>query len=123
RASDNRQNKPSAIFIDHYSLHIPINKILWAVLGTLNKSKQIKVYAYVKERGVLSIRPLKNHESNFLCQAVVYDMNPDMGSWHKWRTITRGEIWQRIENLPYETSRYYNWIKDTNPEMDSDIVE
>ncbi|MFY9589647.1 hypothetical protein [Rickettsia endosymbiont of Halotydeus destructor] len=111
RIINNWQVKPVMVLIDYYSLRTPINKILWAVIGTLRTAELIKIYVYVREGKELSLRQLNKRENDFLCQAVIYDKSPDIGSWNKWRTILDVEGWGRFENVTRETARYSEWEK------------
>lgn len=60
------------VIIDQLILHTSINKIFWAVLGTLRTAGLITISTYAKVNNELVIRQLNKHDNRFIHEATIY---------------------------------------------------
>lgn len=72
--------KPVIIIIQKLSINSSINKILWAVLGTLSTLKLIKVKAYYEINKKIVLETIKE-DNNFIHKATVFAKKYGYNEW------------------------------------------
>ncbi|HJD60038.1 MAG TPA: hypothetical protein LFW20_05245 [Rickettsia endosymbiont of Omalisus fontisbellaquei] len=82
-----QQSKPVMVIINGLSMHESINKILWAVLGTLEAAELIKVSTYSVTKHGIVLRSLNKEDHNFIAEATIFAERYGFDEWKRFESI------------------------------------
>ncbi|MCC8371139.1 MAG: hypothetical protein LN566_07535 [Rickettsia endosymbiont of Stiretrus anchorago] len=79
--------KPVIVIIQKLSMNSSINKILWAVLGTLSTLKLIKVKTYYEINKKIVLETI-SEDNNFIHKATVFAKKYGYNEWQPLEYLT-----------------------------------